>query len=56
MKEVEGEQLGPHRMEWWVAGVGVVSGRGGGGEARPGGGVYGGRVRVAAPGISNLAA
>lgn len=35
---------------------GVVSGRGGGGEARPGGGVYGGRVRVAAPGISNLAA
>lgn len=35
---------------------GVVGGRGGGGEARPGGGVYGGRVRVAAPGISNLAA
>ena len=35
---------------------GVVGGPGGGGEARPGGGAYGGRVRVAAPGISNLAA
>ena len=32
-----------------------MGGPGGGGEARPGGGVYGGRVRVAAPGISNLA-
>lgn len=48
--EVEGERLGPHRMEWWwVARVGVV---------RPvlGAGSTVGECASPAPGISNLAA